>query len=187
MRYYTHINSPIDPLLLVSDGVSLVQLSMQTQRYARSVQPEWKRDDGLFARTLEQLRAYFARELQSFELPLRLEGTEFQQRVWNALLEIPYGETRSYRDIAVRIGATAAVRAVGLANGRNPIGIVVPCHRVIGKNGALTGYGGGLQRKQWLLQHEAARRRESRQTDWMADGLNESNVESRQLQSSVCR
>ena len=101
------------------------------------------------------LKAYFNGELDAIEgLRVQFEGTEFQQRVWNALLEIPCGETRSYSDIAVRIGQPRAVRAVGLANGSNPIAIVVPCHRVIGQNGSLTGYGGGLERKRWLLAHE---------------------------------
>jgi methylated-DNA-[protein]-cysteine S-methyltransferase len=103
------------------------------------------------------LRRYFAGDLAAIEgLPLCMEGTEFQREVWRALCEIPCGETRSYADIARRIGNPAAVRAVGLANGRNPIGIVVPCHRVIGANGTLTGYGGGIERKRWLLAHENA-------------------------------
>jgi methylated-DNA-[protein]-cysteine S-methyltransferase len=171
MRYYTHIDSPIDPLLLVSDGTALTQLYMQTQQYATSVQPEWKRDDGLFTDVVAQLRAYFAAEIQAFDLQLTLAGTEFQQRVWKALQEIPYGETRSYKEIALRIGDASAMRAVGLANGRNPISIVVPCHRVIGANGTLTGYGGGLPRKQWLLQHEATHRPQSHQGDWLSASL----------------
>lgn len=105
------------------------------------------------------LRRYFAGDLGAIEgLPLLMEGSEFQRRVWRALLEIPCGETCSYGDIARRIGNSAAVRAVGLANGKNPIAIVVPCHRVIGQNGTLTGYGGGLERKRWLLSHELGRR-----------------------------
>lgn len=101
------------------------------------------------------LRRYFAGELRAIEgLPLVMEGTDFQRSVWRALQEIPCGETRSYGDIARRIGNPTAVRAVGLANGKNPIGIVVPCHRVIGQNGTLTGYGGGIERKRWLLAHE---------------------------------
>jgi len=168
MRYYTYLDTPIDPLLLVSDGTALTKLYMQTHRHATEVQPEWRRNDALFVDAISQLRAYFAGEKQSFDLPLKLEGTAFQQRVWQALQEIPYGETCSYKDIALRIGAAAAVRAVGLANGRNPISIIVPCHRVIGTNGTLTGYGGGLPRKRWLLQHEAAHRRESHQKDWLA-------------------
>jgi methylated-DNA-[protein]-cysteine S-methyltransferase len=158
MRYFTYMESPVDPLLLVSDGEALTRLSMRLQRYSSPVDPEWQRDDGLFTDAVEQLRAYFAGELQEFTLPLNLEGTQFQRSCWNALLEIPSGETRSYKDIAIRVGNVAAVRAVGLANGHNPIGIIVPCHRVIGSNGSLTGYGGGLPRKQWLLEHEAKAR-----------------------------
>jgi methylated-DNA-[protein]-cysteine S-methyltransferase len=167
MHYYTYVDSPIDRLLLVSDGTSLIQLQMQTQRYATPLQTQWKRDHALFVEAIAQLRAYFAGETQSFDLPLKFEGTAFQKRVWQALLEIPYGETRSYKEIAARIGNFRAVRAVGLANGRNPIGIIVPCHRVIGANGTLTGYGGGLPRKRWLLQHEAMHRSQAHQTDWV--------------------
>jgi methylated-DNA-[protein]-cysteine S-methyltransferase len=115
----------------------------------------WKRDDAALSEARAQLQAYFAGELRGFELPLAAEGTPFQQRVWRALCDIPYGETISYGELARRIGQPAAARAVGLANGQNPIAIVVPCHRVIGANGSLTGYGGGLERKRWLLAHES--------------------------------
>ncbi|WP_110708840.1 methylated-DNA--[protein]-cysteine S-methyltransferase [Salinicola sp. CR57] len=108
------------------------------------------------AQCARQLEAYFLGELTRFDLPLAPRGTDFQARVWQALRAIPYGQTRSYRDIAVEIGAPTAVRAVGAANGRNPISLVVPCHRVIGSNGRLTGYAGGVGRKQWLLAHEVA-------------------------------
>ena len=108
-----------------------------------------------FATVRDQLRAYFAGELLEFELPLRMKGTEFQRLVWKELTNIPFGTTISYAEQARRIGRPGAARAVGAANGRNPISIVVPCHRVIGANGTLTGYGGGLDRKQWLLDHEA--------------------------------
>jgi methylated-DNA-[protein]-cysteine S-methyltransferase len=114
-----------------------------------------RRDDALLRPAREQLRAYFAGELLDFDLPLAAAGTEFQQRVWQALGAIPYGATASYAAIARAIGSPTATRAVGAANGRNPIAIIVPCHRVIGKDGTLTGYGGGLARKQWLLRHEA--------------------------------
>ena len=109
----------------------------------------------MLKRPRAQLQAYFAGELRDFELPLAAEGTPFQQRVWRALCDIPYGETISYGELARRIGQPTASRAVGLANGQNPISIVVPCHRVIGANGSLTGYGGGLARKRWLLAHES--------------------------------
>jgi methylated-DNA-[protein]-cysteine S-methyltransferase len=116
----------------------------------------------LMRETVRQLRLYFVGDLQTFDLPLDLIGTEFQKRVWNALVTIPYGETRSYTEIAARIGAPRAVRAVGAANGRNPIPIVVPCHRVIGASGNLVGFGGGLAWKRLLLDLEAKHARRSR-------------------------
>jgi methylated-DNA-[protein]-cysteine S-methyltransferase len=109
------------------------------------------RDDAAFSPVARQLAAYFAGELRAFELPLVPTGTPFQQRVWSALQHIPYGATTTYGRLAEQLGQPGAMRAVGLANGRNPIAIIIPCHRVIGANGSLTGYGGGLQRKQWLL------------------------------------
>jgi len=107
-------------------------------------------------RCAEQLEAYFRGELMTFDLPLAPRGTDFQTRVWQALRAIPFGQTRSYREIAVAIGTPLAVRAVGAANGRNPLSLIVPCHRVIGSSGKLTGYAGGIDRKRWLLQHERA-------------------------------
>ena len=112
------------------------------------------RDDTVLPALQEQLAAYFARDLKEFDVQLAVSGTPFQQRVWAALATIPYGETWSYRELAEAVGNPKAVRAVGLANGRNPVSIVVPCHRVIGADGSLTGYGGGLERKSWLLDHE---------------------------------
>jgi methylated-DNA-[protein]-cysteine S-methyltransferase len=111
--------------------------------------------DGPFAAAREQLDAYFARELEAFDLPLAPHGTPFQLRVWDELTRIPYAETISYKELALRLGDVKLVRAVGLANGRNPLSIIVPCHRVIGADGTLVGYGGGLERKRWLLDHEA--------------------------------
>jgi methylated-DNA-[protein]-cysteine S-methyltransferase len=111
--------------------------------------------DGPFAAAREQLDAYFAGELEDFDLPLALHGTPFQLRVWEELAGIPYGETIAYKELALRVGDVKLVRAVGLANGRNPLSIVIPCHRVIGADGTLVGYGGGLERKRWLLDHEA--------------------------------
>ena len=111
--------------------------------------------DGPFDGAREQLDAYFAGELEAFDLPLAPHGTPFQLRVWNELIRIPYAETISYKELAVRLGDVKLVRAVGLANGRNPLSIVIPCHRVIGADGTLVGYGGGLERKRWLLDHEA--------------------------------
>lgn len=153
--YFSWIASPIGELLISGDGDSLTRLYMQTQKYGCQPHNTWRRDDALFKPARKQLDAYFAGELRDFDLPLAPTGTEFQRTVWQALLDIPYGQTESYGTLARRIGAPKAPRAVGLANGHNPISIVVPCHRVIGADGSLTGYGGGLERKRWLLAHEA--------------------------------
>jgi methylated-DNA-[protein]-cysteine S-methyltransferase len=110
--------------------------------------------DGPFDAVREQLDAYFAGELERFDVPLAVHGTDFQRRVWEQLTRIPFGETISYSELARRMGDPKLVRAVGVANGRNPISIIIPCHRVIGADGSLVGYGGGLERKKWLLEHE---------------------------------
>jgi methylated-DNA-[protein]-cysteine S-methyltransferase len=123
------------------------------------VQPEWREDKAPFAEVIRQLQAYFGGELRAFDLPLAPEGTEFQLRVWNCLRTIPYGETISYAKLAQKLGNPQAVRAVGLANGCNPIPIIVPCHRVIGSDGSLTGFGGGLANKKILLDLESPQRR----------------------------
>lgn len=155
--YYTRIESPIEPLLLASDGESLTSLFMVTQRHGPFFSETWKRDDNAkpFAEARRQMEAYFAGELTEFDLPLNMIGTEFQKTVWRELLNIPFGVTISYGELAERVGNPSASRAVGAANGRNPISIIVPCHRVIGSNGKLTGYGGGIERKEWLLAHES--------------------------------
>jgi methylated-DNA-[protein]-cysteine S-methyltransferase len=155
MNAFTNFDSPIGRLLLTTDGTALTGLYMEVSRKAQSTEG-WVEDDsvGPLAETVRQLTEYFAGTRREFDLPLRLAGTAFQQRVWRELTEIPYGETWSYGQLAKRINKPSASRAVGLANGRNPISILVPCHRVIGANGSLTGYGGGLERKQWLLAHE---------------------------------
>jgi len=158
MIHYRTIDSPIGPLALAGRGKVLTNLRMVDQTYEPD-RTNWVPDDRAFPDAVEQLEAYFAGERTDFDLELSLTGTEFQRRVWQALLTIPYGETRSYGEIAEQIGASGAARAVGLANGRNPIAIIVPCHRVIGASGSLTGYGGGLERKQSLLELE--RRRQS--------------------------
>jgi len=158
MIHYRTIDSPIGPLALAGRGQVLTNLRMVDQTYEPD-RTNWVPDDRAFPDAVEQLEAYFAGERTDFDLELSLTGTEFQRRVWRALLTIPYGETRSYGEIAEQIGASGAARAVGLANGRNPIAIIVPCHRVIGASGSLTGYGGGLERKQSLLELE--RRRQS--------------------------
>ncbi len=155
--YYTRIESPIESLLLASDGESLTSLFMMTQRHGPYFSETWKLDDNAkpFAEARKQLAAYFAGELAEFDLPMKMIGTEFQKTVWRELLNIPFGVTISYGELANRVGNSNASRAVGAANGRNPISIIVPCHRVIGANGKLTGYGGGMERKEWLLAHES--------------------------------
>lgn len=150
------IDSPVGPLTLAGRDHRLMHLRMVDQTYEPS-RNGWEQDNAAFPAAVEQLDAYFAGELREFDLKLDMIGTAFQRRVWEALLTIPYGETRSYGEIARQIDAPAAFRAVGLANGHNPIGIIVPCHRVIGSNGSLTGYGGGIERKKMLLGLEKSR------------------------------
>lgn len=152
--YYTYMESPIGNLLLAGDGQALNVLGFPSGKAVRKHQPDWLRRNQMFDREKAQLNAYFAGELQEFDLPLAPEGTAFQQLVWRELLNIPYGETRSYGDIAKSIGQPKASRAVGAANGLNPIPIIIPCHRVIGSTGKLVGFGGGLATKERLLSLE---------------------------------
>ena len=156
MIHYRTIDSPVGSLTLAGRDRVLTNLRMVDQTYEPN-RAGWSPDPAAFSGAVEQLAAYFAGELTDFDIELDLGGTEFQRRVWQALLTIPYGETRSYGEIAEQIGAPGSARAVGWANGHNPIAIVVPCHRVIGANGSLTGYGGGLDRKRTLLQLEKQR------------------------------
>ncbi|HEU4362473.1 MAG TPA: methylated-DNA--[protein]-cysteine S-methyltransferase [Mycobacterium sp.] len=153
MICYRVIDSPIGPLTLAGHDRTLTHLLMVNHAHAPD-SSGWHRDDTAFGAATEQLDAYFAGDRMAFDLDLELAGTDFQRRVWAALLTIPYGATRSYGQIAEQIGSPTASRAVGLANGRNPISIIVPCHRVIGAGGSLTGYGGGLERKRALLDLE---------------------------------
>jgi methylated-DNA-[protein]-cysteine S-methyltransferase len=153
--FYTTFQSPVGPLLLVGDSNALRRVSFESSKHAAPPPADWKQGKAPFAEVIRQLQAYFRGELRQFDLPLALKGTEFQRRVWNALREIPYGETISYLQLAERIGSPKAVRAVGLANGSNPIPIIVPCHRVIGSDGSLTGFGGGLSTKKKLLDLES--------------------------------
>ncbi|MFI7406176.1 methylated-DNA--[protein]-cysteine S-methyltransferase [Streptomyces sp. NPDC049541] len=155
MKHHTVIDSPYGPLTLVADDGILCGLYMTEQRHRPPEESFGARDESLFAEAEDQLEAYFAGDLKEFTLELHLHGTPFQRTVWDQLREIPYGETRSYGELAAALGNPSASRAVGLANGRNPIGIIVPCHRVVGANGGLTGYGGGLDRKQRLLDLES--------------------------------
>jgi methylated-DNA-[protein]-cysteine S-methyltransferase len=152
--FYSELDSPVGTLLLRGDGEALSGLYMHEQRYRPELPPGTERNDKAFRSVREQLKAYFAGQLQQFELKLAGEGSDFQRKVWQALRKIPFGGTESYGGLAKRLGNANASRAVGLANGKNPIGIIVPCHRVVGANGALTGYAGGIERKQWLLEHE---------------------------------
>lgn len=154
-RCHTRVDSPIGPLLLLAEQGRLSGLYMGEHQGGPAESQLGRHDDAFFVSVREQLAAYFAGELRVFNLDAVGQGTLFQQKVWSALCEIRYGETISYGELARRIGQPTAARAVGLANGQNPISILVPCHRVIGANGALTGYGGGIERKRWLLAHEA--------------------------------
>lgn len=159
-RFYTSIDSPIGELLLLGDGHALRGLYMQDGRKSVQIAPRWERAEAPFAGVREQLREYFAGERTAFDdLPLALDGAQFERRVWRALQDIPYGETASYGEIARHVGQPGAARAVGLANGRNPIAVIVPCHRVIGANGNLVGFGGGLERKRLLLELEQGQSR----------------------------
>lgn len=175
MTYYTIIKTPIGRLLLTSDGEALTGVHMEDHEggpqalsgflssdsdrvagFSSLPTLSWEAGDAIpvLQETQKQLEAFFNGKLEAFDLPLRPTGTLFQRTVWDELTRIPYGKTISYGELAKRIGNPVASRAVGLANGKNPIAIVIPCHRVIGSDGKLTGYGGGMDRKKWLLEHE---------------------------------
>ncbi|MFD3312227.1 methylated-DNA--[protein]-cysteine S-methyltransferase [Streptomyces sp. NPDC058694] len=154
MKQHTVIDSPYGPLTLVATDGVLSGLYMTDQRHRPPEETFGDPDDTPFTGTIDELRAYFAGELKEFTVQLHLDGTPFQRSVWEQLQRIPYGETRSYGELADALGNPNASRAVGLANGKNPLGIIVPCHRVVGANGNLTGYGGGLERKRQLLDFE---------------------------------
>ena len=153
--YYCYLDTPIGDLLLAGDEDALSLIGFPKGSMRHDPEPDWIYKEKPFAEARRQLEEYFAGERKEFDLPLRLNGTEFQVQVLEELLKIPYGETTSYGDIAKRIGRPNAMRAVGAANGRNPIPIIVPCHRVIGSSGDLTGFGGGLDTKEALLRLEA--------------------------------
>jgi len=156
---HAHMDSPIGPLLLAADDDGLRLIEFDSPRHPVVQGDDWRAGDNAVLReTRTQLDEYFAGTRRDFDLPLAPRGTEFQRNVWQALRRIPYGETISYAQLAMRIGKPSAMRAVGAANGRNPLPIVVPCHRVIGADGGLTGFGGGLPTKQFLLQLEGALR-----------------------------
>ncbi len=156
MIYISYLNSPIGRITLSSDGEALIGLAFEQEAHPRDRSGATEQAHPLLIDAERQLLEYFGHWRKSFDIPLRPEGTPFQQEVWQQLCRIPFGQTSSYLELAIRIGKEKAVRAVGMANGRNPISILIPCHRVIGANGSLTGYGGGLWRKEFLLRHEGA-------------------------------
>ncbi|MCW5910242.1 MAG: methylated-DNA--[protein]-cysteine S-methyltransferase [Cyclobacteriaceae bacterium] len=148
LAYYNH--TPVGDLVIESEDDTITRIGfLKEQRETGRLTP-------VIELCIRELEEYFSRGRKFFTFNLGLRGTEFQNRVWKELLNIPYGTTISYEELAIRLGDIKSIRAVGLANGQNPVAIVVPCHRVIGKNGSLTGYGGGLENKQWLLEHEGA-------------------------------
>jgi methylated-DNA-[protein]-cysteine S-methyltransferase len=153
-RAHTVIDSPVGPLTLVGVDGALTGLYMDRQRYRPAAETFGDRDPAPFTGAVAQLEDYFAGRLREFDVPLALTGTPFQRQVWDLLVSVPYGRTVTYGELARRLGRPSAARAVGLANGHNPVSIIVPCHRVVGATGDLTGYGGGLDRKRHLLDFE---------------------------------
>jgi methylated-DNA-[protein]-cysteine S-methyltransferase len=155
---FTWMESPVGGIMLAREdaGIRMIQFGAGLRRKGkpREPQPGWEEDASAFSEEVDQLHRYFAGELHEFRMDLEPEGTDFQREVWVALQQIPFGETINYGELARRIGKPTASRAVGAANGANPVGIVIPCHRVIGANGSLTGYGGGIENKERLLAHE---------------------------------
>lgn len=151
---YDFFDSPIGPLVVAAEGDALVSLLLPRDGKPAHVAPEWHRAPARLREARAQLAAYFAGTLLAFDLELAPHGTAFQRSVWTQLRQIPYGDTTSYVELARRLGNPHAMRAVGAANGANPIAIIVPCHRVIGHDGKLVGFGGGLPAKRWLLDHE---------------------------------
>ena len=155
---YTYCAGLLGTMLLAANERGLRSVNFAASKRAERPQAGWREDSAFFSETIRQLRAYFEGELREFDLRLAPEGTEFQMRVWQSLRNIPYGETISYGQLAARLGNPKASRAVGLANGSNPIPIIIPCHRVIGSDGSLVGYGGGLENKKILLALESRQR-----------------------------
>jgi len=156
--FYSYVDSPIGQLVLTGDAKQITALHLPEAKRAPTVPADAERNDAVLQYATRQLNEYFAGKRREFQLRLNASGTDFQRRVWDAVYAIPYGTTASYRDIAEAVGSPKAVRAVGMANGRNPIPLIVPCHRIVGADGSLTGYGGGLPTKRWLLDHEQGTR-----------------------------
>jgi methylated-DNA-[protein]-cysteine S-methyltransferase len=152
--WFDRFKTPIGLLTIAVDEAGLRYVLFENNKHEPPTQAEWRSDSSATREPREQLLEYFSGDRKSFDLKLSLAGTEFQQRTWRMLGQIPYGDTWSYAELATRVGSPKAVRAVGAANGRNPLPIVLPCHRVIGSNGSLTGFGGGLPTKKWLLELE---------------------------------
>ncbi len=155
--WFDEFKTPIGSLHVACDDSGLRFVMFENNKYDAPHREDWKRDTSATREAREQLLQYFAGDRQTFDLVLNPVGTDFQKQIWHTLAKIPFGETWSYGQVANKIGAPKAVRAVGAANGRNPIPIILPCHRVIGSNGTLTGFGGGLPTKQWLLEHEGVK------------------------------
>ncbi len=154
--FFTVCDTPVGPLLVAGDAEALRVIAFPDERRRATPEPDWRRSDDTMRAAAQQIQAYFAGARSGFDLSLEPEGTAFQKRVWQALRSIPFGTTISYGELAARLGKPTASRAVGAANGANPIPIIIPCHRVIGADGSLTGFGGGLHIKRWLLEHEHA-------------------------------
>ncbi len=158
MLRYQILPTPCGPLRLAIDSIGLARVDFMDE--GMTTPDDWEQDGVALAPYVQQFVEWFAGSRQQFDLPLSLHGTEFQRAAWLALAEIPYGQTCSYGEQAAKLGRPRAVRAIGAANGRNPLPIILPCHRVIGRDGSLTGYAGGLDRKRWLLAHETAHARD---------------------------
>jgi methylated-DNA-[protein]-cysteine S-methyltransferase len=154
--WFDEFSTPIGKLTIAVDDSGLRHVLFENNKYDARGRDSWKRDKAAGRAAREQLEEYFAGERHVFDLELNPEGTEFQRRTWLTLADIPFGATWSYGELARKVGSPKAVRAVGAANGRNPLPLILPCHRVIGSDGSLTGFGGGLPLKQWLLAHESA-------------------------------
>jgi methylated-DNA-[protein]-cysteine S-methyltransferase len=152
--WFDQFKTPIGQLKIAADDEGLRYVMFEKNKYEAPDENTWRRDAKLLANAREQLQAYFSGDLKTFDIALSPQGTDFQKQVWQTLAKIPFGKTWSYADVAKKVDSPKAVRAIGAANGRNPIPIILPCHRVIGSNGTLTGYAGGLPIKQWLLEHE---------------------------------